>query len=207
MRVADLVEHPRNYREHPPEQIRHMVESMRQHGVYRNVVVANDRKTLLAGHGVVKAAREAGVEEILVVELPYAPTDPRALKVVAADNELANLAEIDDRILTEILKEVKDFDVDGLLGTGVDEQMLANMVMVTRPANEIRNLNEAAEWVGMPEFVPEPAALKITVQFLSAEDRARFLKLVGYDAVSELRPSLWWPKRKHDDLASIRFEG
>jgi hypothetical protein len=206
-RLADLQNHPRNYREHPEDQVRHVAASMRQNGVYRNVVVANDGKTLLAGHGVVKAARHAGLDKILVVDLPYAPDDPRALKVLAADNEVANLAEVDDRLLTEILKEVKEFDMEGLLGTGVDESMLANMVFVTRPASEVKSLNEAAEWVGMPEFQPEPPALKVVVQFKTDADRKKFLELIGYDSVSDLRPSLWWPKRAHDDLASVKFEG
>jgi hypothetical protein len=205
--VSELLNHPRNYREHPPEQVAHLVESMREHGVYRNVVVARDGRTILAGHGVVKAAREGGLERILVVKLDLDPTEPRALKVVAADNEIGNLAEVDDRILTDLLRDVKEFDPDGLLGTGVDEEKLANMIFVTRPRSEIKDFDAAAEWVGMPEFVPEPAPLKITVQFKTAEDRSRFLKLIGVEEVSELRPSMWWPKRKHDDLASVKFEG
>ena len=46
-----LKPHPRNYRDHPQDQIDHLIQSIRENGFYRNVVVANDN-TILAGHGV-----------------------------------------------------------------------------------------------------------------------------------------------------------
>jgi len=203
--VADLVPHPRNYKEHPPEQLAHLRASMHENGVYRNVVIADDGATILAGHGVVQAARLAGVEHVYATRVPFAPDSPRALKLVAGDNEVTRLAIDDDRLLTEILKEVKD-SAAGLVGTGVDEAMLANMLLVTRPRSEIRSIDEAAAWVGMPAFEPEAAPLKISVQFRSKADRARFVKLIGYPSVSELRPSVWWPKGRKHDLSSVRFQ-
>lgn len=45
-----LKPHPRNYRGHPDDQLAHIERSIRDNGVYRNVLVARDY-TILAGHG------------------------------------------------------------------------------------------------------------------------------------------------------------
>lgn len=64
-RLVDLREHPRNYRKHPASQVAHIAASLTEHGVYRPVVIARDN-TILAGHGVVLAARSLGWTEIPV---------------------------------------------------------------------------------------------------------------------------------------------
>ena len=73
---ADVRSHPRNDGSHPPDEIAHLKQSLTQHGVYRNVVIAEDG-TILAGHGVVQAAQELGHTHIAVKRLPYGPDDPR----------------------------------------------------------------------------------------------------------------------------------
>jgi ParB family chromosome partitioning protein len=87
-----LKPHPRNYRHHPPDQIEHLKASLREHGVYRNVVAARDW-TILAGHGLVLAAKELGWKAISTAKLDIKPDSPRALKILAGDNEIAHLAE------------------------------------------------------------------------------------------------------------------
>ena len=59
--IVDLKPHPRNYRGHPEGQVAHLEQSLRDHGIYRNVVVANDN-TILAGHGVIVAAQKLGAD-------------------------------------------------------------------------------------------------------------------------------------------------
>ena len=203
--IASLKPHARNYRVHPDDQILHLIESIKEHGFYRNVVIAKDG-TILAGHGVVQAASKMGLEDVPVIRLNVEPNDARALKVLAGDNEIAHLGEIDDRALSEILKEIKCFDVTGLLGTGYDEMMLANLVMVTRPASEIANFDEAAAWAGMPDYDEGESTIKIIVSFLNMDDRARFLQTTGLN-LTEKQKSAWWPAKSRDDLSSIRFEG
>ena len=162
--IETLKPHPQNYRKHPDDQLQHLVESIKEHGIYRNIIVAND-KTILAGHGVVQACLKMEMKEVPVIILELDPQDTKALKILTGDNEIANLGEIDDRLLSEILKEIKTEDLNGLLGTGYDEKMLANLVMVTRPASEIANINEAAQWAGMPNYDEENKAYKAVVNF------------------------------------------
>jgi len=209
--VATLKEHPRNYRNHPDDQIAHIMQSIREHGFYRNVIVAKDN-TILAGHGVIKACKKMDIKEVPVVKLDIGPNDPRALKVLAGENEIGNLCETDDRLLSEILKEIKDFgneDISGLLGTGFDDQMLANLVFVTRPHNEIKDKNEAAHWVGMPEYEEGTYTIKLVVSFKTKEDRQRFIDTfkIKIDTMSETVASTRWPFTEREDLSSVKFEG
>lgn len=202
--LADLKPHPRNYLKHPQDEIEHIKESIRANGIYRNIVTAREF-TILAGHGVKEAAGQLGYTHVPIIRLDLDPNEPRALKVLAGDNEISHLREIDDRQLTEILKEVKDTDITGLLGTGYDEMMLANLVMVTRPASEIEDFDEAAEWVGVPEYEDAEPPLKISVSFRNEKDRAGFLRVLGVQ-IAEGQKYMWYPPRKNEDLSSVRFE-
>lgn len=198
--------HPNNYQDHPPDQLTHLIESLKSNGVYRNVVIARDG-TILAGHGVVQAAVQLGLEKIPVQRLDLDPDDPRALKLLIGDNEISHLADRDDRALAEMLKSIAD-EV-GLLGTGYDEMMLANLVLVTRPESEIADINEAAEWVGMPEFEEEALAPRCVVSFRSTEDREQFMAAIGATVINKKTEgvwSIWWPEKEKEALASMRFD-
>lgn len=202
--VSELKPHPKNYREHPDDQLEHIIQSIKDNGHYRNVVVSKDN-VILAGHGVVKASSKMGLETIPVVRLDVPHDDPKATKVLTGDNEIAHLGIVDDRLLTELLKDVKDYDMNGLLGTGYDDSMLANLVMVSRPASEIENFDAAAEWVGMPEYEKGEKPLQLLINFANEEDRTKFSKLVGSPVTSKTK-SIWFPHRDRDDESSLRIE-
>lgn len=204
--LNELKPHPRNYRDHPDEQIRHLVESLREHGVYRNVVIARDG-TILAGHGVVKAAREFGLERIPARRLDLAPDEPSALKVLAADNEIAGLAEQDDRALADLLHELDETAGVDLLGTGFDNMMLANLVLVTRAEGEIEDMDAAREWAnaGMPGFDSGVAPPKVVVSFRSEDDREKFMRHINVSTIirKELSGktwSIWWPDKGKETI-------
>jgi hypothetical protein len=166
--ISTLTPHPRNYQKHPEEQLNHLRESIVEHGLYRNVVIAKD-STILAGHGVVEAARSLNLKEVPVIRLNITPDSPKALKVLAGDNEISKLGEVDDRMLTELLKEVSE--VDELLGTGFDEAQLASLVMISRPTTEIRSMDEAAEWIGLPEFQSSSRPFSLVLNCKSQKER------------------------------------
>lgn len=206
--ISELKDHPRNYQEHPQDQIDHIKRSILENGVYKNVVIARDG-TILAGHGVVKAARQLGVERFPVRRLNLAPDDVRALKVMAADNEVSHLAMKDDRVLTELLKEIGD--ADDLLGTGFDEMMLAGLVMVTRDASEIADFDAAAHWVGVPEYDPGDPLYRLSLSFRSEDDREECLERLGLEgrkleARGKGNLSSWWPPAVREDIMSVKWE-
>jgi hypothetical protein len=199
--ITLLKPHPRNYRTHPEDQIAHLAQSIREHGLYRNIVVAEDW-TILAGHGVVQAAESLGLEQVPVVRLAISAESPAALRLLAGDNEIAKLSFSDDRLLSELLKSLKEnpiegLDVDGLLGTGYDDMMLANLVLVTRPASEIPDFDAAAHWVGMPECNQEDSRepLKLIFAFSDATERERFAKTLGLTISDRRTISIHWPPK------------
>jgi hypothetical protein len=205
--LTSLKPHPRNYRAHPDDQLEHIGESLKQHGFYRNVVIARD-STILAGHGVAEAARRIGITEVPVFRLDVDPNDPLALKVLVGDNELGRFAEVDDRMLTDLLKEIGEVDVAGLIGTGFDEKMLAALTFNTRPASEIATMDEAAEWLGMPEYDEGGPQIKLIVAFKTEEDLAAFVESQGMriDKKVGLTWGTKWPFIEREDVAGIRFE-
>lgn len=165
-----LVEHPRNYRGHPYDQVAHLKESLSSFGVYRNVVVSSDG-VILAGHGVVKAARELKIGAIPVRRLSIHSTDPRALRIIAGDNEIARFAETDDRLLVQMLTELRDNG--GLLGTGFDDMQLANLATLidgdARPGRD--GANEEWDKGGGSEFVETNEPPKLILSFKDPNDR------------------------------------
>lgn len=191
--IADLKPHPRNYQEHPPEQIQHLMDSIMEHGLYRNIVISQDN-TILAGHGVVEAAKALDLKYIPVVQLPVNHDSPAALKVLVGDNEINHMVEVDDRALSEILKTVLDSDVQGLAGTGYDERKLAELVYVTRPEAEVNDFKEAAEWAGASDLDIEDEPLKIVVSFRDQLDRMAFFGLLGQAPLKPDRKtiSIWF---------------
>lgn len=215
--LADLYPHPRNYKKHPADQLEHLAQSIREYGLYRNVVIARDN-TILAGHGVVEAAHKVGLSTIPVIRLDIEPNDPQALKLLTADNEISHLGENNDRALTELLKEIYGTSPTGLLGTGYNEQMLSTLAMVTRPQREIENFDAAAEWLGMPEFLNEHdvrAKYSLVIWSESPEIRLDLINQIR-EMDSSFAPtepgdknlvSVWWPPRPQDDVKSIKFEG
>jgi hypothetical protein len=203
--LSKLKPHPKNYSEHPEEQIKHIKASIEEHGFYRNVVAAKDM-TLLAGHGVVEACRELGYEKIPVVVLDIEPDSTAALKVLTGDNYLSHFADDDDRLLTDILKLIHDDDT--LVGTGFDEMMLANLAMVTRTEGELADENAAAEWVGMPEFERVQKTPSLVIAFEDEAQRAKVIADLGWKIVAKNRLtwSMNWGVTSLDDVASIRFD-
>ncbi len=205
--ITDLIPHPRNYRSHPDDQIEHLMASIREHGFYRNVVAARGG-VILAGHGVTLAAVRLGLENVPTIHLDIDPESVQALKILAADNFVWHLAEDDDRLLTEMLKEIQS--VDDLLGTGFDELSLAALTMVTRSASEIEDFDAAAEWAGMPEFSSHPERPCLKVEFETAEEREEFVRRTGL-FVTYRTSKILWSARMDDagraDVSSVQFEG
>jgi hypothetical protein len=195
--VHILRDHPRNYREHPDAQLAHIEQSLTEHGFYRNIVVARDG-TILAGHGVVKAARRMQLASVPVIRLDIAPDSPQALRVLAGDNETGHLADINDRTLLDILRDVKDSDA-GLLGTGYDDATYAALCFVTRPPDKMLDKHNN-EWVGMPEFEPGDRYPTLVVTFRTVEDRERYCEEFGIGGRVTKRAkhawSAWWPPQE-----------
>lgn len=200
--VSSLVPHPKNYRKHPPEQLAHIIESIKKNGVYKNVVLANDN-TILAGHGTVDACKQAGIQKIPAVKLNLKPDDKRALKILVGDNEAGDLAETMDRELSDLLRDIA-LDTDGLLGTGFDDKLSNLLYSTSHP--EITDPDPNAQWSGMPQFKQEDktALRQIIVSFKTAEDVEKFAALIGQGLTNKTR-SIWFPKAEIETMMDKRY--
>lgn len=210
--LDELKPHPKNYRKHGADQLSHIMASIKEHGFYKNIVVANDG-TILAGHGAVAAAKELGIKEIPIARLDIGPNDKRAMKILTGDNEISKLSEVDDRLLSEILKDIAEFSLDDLLGTGFDGKQLANLVYVSRPANEVADFDAAAEWVGLPAYEERDDAKAklpiIEITFQNKEDRDKYVeetKLRIGTKIGERKWATTWPFLGRNDTKNIRFK-
>lgn len=184
--VNSLIPHPNNYRVHSKKQLKHICDSISQHGLYRNVVIAND-STILAGHGVVQAVKILGVTDIQVIRLDVSHDSVIALKVLTGDNEISNLVDADDKALLGILRDIASGD--NLLGTGFDEDLLSGLAQESSP----REFAEDA-WEGMPEYTQDDIMphRQIIVSFNSDESVAKFAKLTNALITPKTR-SFWFP--------------
>jgi DNA modification methylase len=124
--LADLAPHPRNYNRHPAAQVRKLARSLRKFGQVRSVVVW--RSTILAGHGVVEAAKSLNWQHIRADVLPDDYPEHLALAYVAADNELARQGDPDMAQLAAILEEVKDVDAELLEAVGYTDAEFAALL-------------------------------------------------------------------------------
>lgn len=203
--IADLKAHPRNYRIHTDEQLAHIIKSLEENGFYRNIIIAKDN-TILAGHGVIEAAKKMGKKTAPCFRVPFGPDSPEAMKVLIGDNEMSHLAEINDRFLTDMLKELKISDM--LLGTGYDDLMLAGKLFTTRTEKEIADFNAAKEWAGMPEYQEEADEIKLVINFRTESDRNKFIKQTKLEVtgVNRMTKTAWWPPKERSDISSVIFE-
>lgn len=112
--IDDLTLDPKNARRHDDKNLRAIAESLKQFGQRKPIVVWGD--TVVAGNGTLVAARSLGWREILVARVPDDWDEARVMAYALADNRSAELAEWDDQVLTEQLKELElaDWDVEAL---------------------------------------------------------------------------------------------
>ena len=206
--IGHLKSHKKNYRSHPDDQIEHIQQSLKENGFYRNVVVAKDN-TILAGHGVVEAARRLGIKEIPVIKLSLDPNSPQALKILIGDNMISQLAEVDDRLLMETLQEVKDLGT--LLGTGYDEKLLANLTAAFSSGGGVEGVEENGEvdWEGFSDNEPKQEAYILKLYFETETEMEKFVEAYGI-IVDQIHKFVWsasWPSKEKRGELSLLLDG
>lgn len=133
--IAALAAHPRNYNRHSAGQVADLARSLTRFGQRKPVVTWHG--VILAGHGLVEAARSLGWSEIWTAEAPEEWTEAEALAFVAADNELARAADPDVDALAALVAEVGDVDAElARLAAGGEEALKRLLASIQQPAGE-----------------------------------------------------------------------
>lgn len=146
--LDQITPHPRNYRRHPPEQLRRLAASLIRFGQVRSIVVQDGPDGVylcVAGHGVVEAARLIVAGEVAAPAARVAELGTLAARVVpatwtaeqvegylVADNYVERGAEDDEAELVALLREQQDAGFD-LASLGADADALADLVAKLAP--------------------------------------------------------------------------
>ena len=125
--VNALKAYNNNARTHTKEQIRQIVESIREFG-FTNPVLIDENNELIAGHGRTEAAKIVGLREVPAIRLVgLSEAQCKALRL--ADNQLALTSGWDEEMLRVELADLKDADFN-LEVIGFDAEALARLLDV-----------------------------------------------------------------------------
>ncbi|MBQ0066832.1 MAG: DNA modification methylase [Phascolarctobacterium sp.] len=104
VKLCDLVPDNRNARSHSERNIIEIMKSLEEHGQYRPFVVQKGTNRVCVGNGMLAAMLRLGMTEgdAVIKEL----TDEQFTRLALADNRTAELAEWNDDILKDLLKEL-----------------------------------------------------------------------------------------------------
>jgi len=143
--------HTKNYLKHPPEQIKRLTESLKRFSQVRSIVVRKngDRYTVLAGHGIVEAARACKFDELRCDIVPDEWDDATAQAYLVADNAHAKAAIADDDLLLALIQE--DKQSGGFLASlGSSEKELAMLTLQVKNSHATDFLHEYTQPVQLP---------------------------------------------------------
>jgi ParB-like chromosome segregation protein Spo0J len=131
--IDQLAAHPRNPRQ---GDIGAIIQSLRANGLYRPLYVQKSSNYILAGTHTWRAMKAEGYKVAPVVWLDV--DDERALRILLADNRIADLGSYDAGSLEGLLTDLS-LTESSLTGTGYDKDDLQRMIQA---ANTPLKFNE-----------------------------------------------------------------
>lgn len=146
--VAKLVPNPRNPNKHPDNQIQLLGRIIRQTGWRAPITVSTRSGFIVKGHGRLSAALLEGVKEVPVDYQGYA-SEAEEYADLVADNRIAELAEIDNKMLADIFAEIDTGEIPMEL-TGYTEDEVEDIVTALSEALH-NDLTEPDEIPDTPE--------------------------------------------------------
>ena len=120
--IANLVPHPHNPNKHPDKQIALLAKIIRHSGWRSPIVVSKRSGFIVSGHGRLEAAKLLNVQTVPIDEQAF-KTEADEHAHLVADNRIAELAEMNDGRLTELLSVLSETDID-MDVTGYDHASL-----------------------------------------------------------------------------------
>ena len=124
MPIAGIKPHPNNPRTHPESALIALAKSIEAFG-WTNPIIMSKDGFVLAGHARLKAAQQAGITEVPVIQTEL--EGARAEAYMIADNRLQELTEWDMPILKDLLLEMDSlnipFELTGFTDTEVEGLM------------------------------------------------------------------------------------
>lgn len=117
--IEQVKPNPQNPNNHPEEQIELLAKIIKAQGWRKPITVSTRSGLIVSGHGRLMAAKAAGVSHV-PVDFQHYESEEAELADLLADNRLAELSEINDKMLAEIFATV-DMDCPELTGYTQDD--------------------------------------------------------------------------------------
>lgn len=138
--IEKVVPNPRNPNQHSDSQIELLAKIIKAQGWRAPVTVSTRSGMIVRGHGRLAAARLLNLPKVPVDYQDYA-TEEEEYADLIADNRLAELADLDNRMLLDLIEEIDTGEIDIEL-TGYTEKDIQNIIDALAGATNTVNGNE-----------------------------------------------------------------
>lgn len=111
--IHKIIENPKNNNNHPDRQIELLAKIIDYQGQRSPIVVSNRSGFIVKGHGRLEAVKKLGWNKIAVDYQDY-ESEAQEYADLIADNKIAELAQFDQNLMIDQIKELEldDFDFD-----------------------------------------------------------------------------------------------
>ena len=108
MKLSQLTPYENNVKEHPPEQVEQIKQSILQYGMNDPIAVWGKNNLIVEGHGRYEAMKELGEDTVPVIRLDHLSDEQRRAYTIV-HNKLTMNSGFDIDALNE---ELRDLDID-----------------------------------------------------------------------------------------------
>lgn len=129
--------------------------SLNRFGQVRPIALKGDRKTIVAGHHIVKAAQRLGWDKIAAIPMQF-DRERDALAYLLADNRTSELGDYDKAQMVSMIDDLVEAGYEELKGTGftIDDHETLTAEVGATPTTEL------VDWQGGYAQGEETAALR-----------------------------------------------
>ncbi len=132
--VAEVKPNPKNPNHHPEEQIELLAKIIKTQGWRAPITVSTLSGLVVRGHGRLMAAKFLGLE-FVPVDFQHYKSNDAELADLLADNKIAELAEIDAKMLAEVFKDIDPEEIEIDI-TGYSEEEYNELVSALMEATQ-----------------------------------------------------------------------
>ena len=140
--IGEVKPNPKNPNQHPEEQIELLAKIIKTQGWRAPVTVSTLSGLVVRGHGRLMAAVHLGLDCVPVDFQQYKSMDEE-LADLLADNKIAELAEIDSKMLADVFRDIDpdaiDIDITGYSEEEYNELISALMDATTTTPRRFRS--------------------------------------------------------------------
>jgi ParB-like chromosome segregation protein Spo0J len=124
--IEKLIPNPRNPNKHPKKQIELLAKIIKYQGWRAPITVSTRSGFIVRGHGRYEAAKLLGLKKVPVDFQDYA-NEAEEWADLIADNRIAELSEVDNTILKDLIEEI-DTGVINIELTGFTEEEIEKLM-------------------------------------------------------------------------------